>query len=1207
MINRPANDRISSTRPAGSLSRKQRNTVRRIWRGLEQLEPRQLLSGVTDLDNGLNQPTADPTADVATVVEQTVTQTRNVSANWFTDLAPEVTNNGNLGIDSFNTVEWNDTSVQSYANEWIVQLNNAGLQQAGGVTGVADVLSLDLFGGQVIRGLGLEGMVLVQTGHDVDTSLFEQTLTSSGWVEYVQPNIVLQSQATPNDTYFSSLYGQHNTGQTGGTADADIDAPEAWELTTGASSIVVGVIDTGVDWSHPDLVDNMWVNPGEIAGNGIDDDGNGFIDDIYGYDFANNDGNPMDDNGHGTHAAGTIGATGNNNKGVVGVVWDVSIMALKFLTAGGSGSTANAVRAVNYATMMNTDFNVDIRLTNNSWGGGGYSTALFNAIAANRDAGMLFLAAAGNDSTNNDNVPQYPANYNLDNIISVAATDHRDKLASFSNYGASSVDLGAPGVSIRSTMPGNSYGYMSGTSMATPQVAGVAALAWSYDNSATWQEVKSAILTGGDSISALNGKTSTGKRLNALGTLQQLSNDPAPDPDPDPTPDPDPDPTGPEVTVKVGSTNITDGQNQKISFGTATQNQTGPTKTFTVTNDGDQTLNLSNLSVAGNFTVVEGLSSSLTAGSSDTFTVRMTTSSVASNNGTISFTTNDSDEATFNFGITGSVIAPDGTVDLSVAFTRELEAVIVPGKAQNATVVVTNNGNATFNDTVTIKLWASSTSTLANDAIELYSTNALLVLKDGKSKPVRMKVDLDQSVTVGDYYIIAEVDPDDDVDESNENNNTATASAQTELAWKFGNLGNNKKTSLKITDDSGTLLTFSLNGDGIGNVSFDDSNNTYDILVTGTNKNSTIAVKTKGGLNAVRLGDITIGDPDDNTDTTSIKQFAASRGDLIGGDFRVAGTIEKIRMRNVSGGSTLQIGGVLRDGVQVRFSRISDFVVTSSSGFKTFTAIDWRDLDGTTDKITAPWIGKLSIKGDKKQSLIGNFAADLNLTGVGAGRYVADTVRIGGAVNNRTWDFTGNVKTFRVDSFSGTDVDVNGYVDILNAGHWVGGSLNAHAIAKIRTSGAKNVSSTGAFDVDLTLSGSRFKRYTLDVMSVTGGVNTRTWDIEGKVNKVAVKGDVDGLTMNVTDDSENRNDASVNRMVFKTISDADITVEGNVGFIRADTWTTGTLTAESVTKSRVNGASLNNVTANKLNKLSSKLNKIASDWMKGDATLTLVF
>ncbi len=344
-------------------------------------------------------------------------------------------------------------------------------------------------------------------------------LTGRPGIAYAEPNYIQYADATPNDPDFDQLWGLHNTGQTGGADDADIDGPEAWDITTGSGSIVVGVIDTGVDYTHEDLFDNMWVNAAESAGtDGIDDDGNGWIDDIYGWDFYNNDSDPFDDNGHGSHTSGTIGAVGNNGVGVVGVNWDVQIMALKFLSAGGSGPTDAAVEAVDYARTMGA------QLTSNSWGGGGFSQALYDAIEASGAADMLFIASAGNSNRDADASPSYPAAYDVDSIISVAATDDKDARASFSNWGLTTVDLAAPGVSVLSTTPGNTYGTKSGTSMAAPHVAGVAALAWGLAPSAPYAEIKAAILDGADPVAAFDPAgstpTLTGGRLNARRTLE---------------------------------------------------------------------------------------------------------------------------------------------------------------------------------------------------------------------------------------------------------------------------------------------------------------------------------------------------------------------------------------------------------------------------------------------------------------------------------------------------------------------------------------------------------------------------------------------------------------------------------------------------------------------------------------------------------------
>ncbi|MCT7957885.1 S8 family serine peptidase [Laspinema sp. D3] len=323
-----------------------------------------------------------------------------------------------------------------------------------------------------------------------------------------------------NDSSFNKLWGLHNTGQTGGKVDADIDAVEAWQQQTGKKSVVVAVIDSGGDYRHQDLAANNWRNTGEIAGNGIDDDGNGFVDDVYGYDFHNNDGDPMDDNGHGTHVAGTIGAKGNNNLGIVGVNHDVSLMHLKFLNNNGSGSTYNAVRAVEYAIKMGAD------VINASFGGGGYSSAFYDVIQKAQNAGITFVAAAGNNNNNNDDKPYYPTNYNVGNVISVAATDHQDNLAYFSNYGDKTVDLGAPGVGILSTLPGNKYASYNGTSMAAPHVAGAAALLLAEDSSLTPTQIKDILMKTVDPLTSLQGKTVTGGRLNLNNALKAVNQTP---------------------------------------------------------------------------------------------------------------------------------------------------------------------------------------------------------------------------------------------------------------------------------------------------------------------------------------------------------------------------------------------------------------------------------------------------------------------------------------------------------------------------------------------------------------------------------------------------------------------------------------------------------------------------------------------------------
>ncbi len=358
---------------------------------------------------------------------------------------------------------------------------------------------------------------VVELPQDLPVEEAVETYEASPDVEYAEPDYILKpSQTTSaNDSYYSSLYGLNNSGQSGGTADADVDAPEAWNTTTGDTGTVVAVIDQGVDINHPDLKNNIWTNSGETAGNGVDDDRNDYVDDVNGWDFYRNDSSVYDSGDgdkHGTHVAGTIAAEGNNSLGVVGVNWKAKIMPLKFLGPDG-GYTSDAVEALNYAV------NKGVKISNNSWGGGGPSQALLDAINRADTAGHLFVAAAGNKGVNNDTTPHYPSSYNSANIVSVAATDYNDALASFSNYGSTSVDLAAPGVGILSTLPGNTYGSYNGTSMATPHVSGVAALLKSKSSSLDDTQLKAQILQSVEKKSNLSGKTATGGRANAAQAL----------------------------------------------------------------------------------------------------------------------------------------------------------------------------------------------------------------------------------------------------------------------------------------------------------------------------------------------------------------------------------------------------------------------------------------------------------------------------------------------------------------------------------------------------------------------------------------------------------------------------------------------------------------------------------------------------------------
>jgi len=354
---------------------------------------------------------------------------------------------------------------------------------------------------------------------NLDTQMAISILGKNPNVEYAEPDYILTADIVPNDTSFNTLWGLNDVGDS--SPDNDINGPEAWDIFTGAPNQVIAIIDSGVDYNHPDLNDNMWVNPGEIPGDGIDNDGNGYIDDIHGYDFYNNDPNPFDDNSHGTHVAGTVCAEGNNNLGVVGVNWQCKIMALKFLGSGGSGTTAGAILAIQYADDMG------VKISNNSWGGGGSSQALSDAIQnAALNNGHIFVAAAGNNNNNTDNIPHYPSSYNLDNIISVASTTDSGDKSSFSNYGVNTVDLGAPGSSINSTSPGGGYSIKSGTSMATPHVAGVVALVYGYmsqiNPNINYQAVIQTIYNNVRPLSSMNGITVTGGIVDAYSSLASI-------------------------------------------------------------------------------------------------------------------------------------------------------------------------------------------------------------------------------------------------------------------------------------------------------------------------------------------------------------------------------------------------------------------------------------------------------------------------------------------------------------------------------------------------------------------------------------------------------------------------------------------------------------------------------------------------------------
>jgi subtilisin family serine protease len=334
-------------------------------------------------------------------------------------------------------------------------------------------------------------------------------LRQSGLFEFVEPDYVLTANAAPSDSAYQdgTLWGLQR-----------INSASAWDITNGSTNVIVAVVDSGIRHTHQDLAAQMWLNPGEIATNGVDDDRDGIVDNVYGLNAINNSGNTSDDNSHGTHVSGTIGAAANNAGAVVGVCWKVRLMACKFLDSTGNGYTSDAVECIDFAVANGA------RVINCSWGGGDYSQALFNSLSAARTAGVLVIVAAGNDGFNNDAMPTYPASYNLDNLIVVAAIDQSDGLANFSNYGSTSVDLAAPGVGIYSCTAASDLAYdtYKGTSMAAPHVTGVTALLLAQTPGLSLATLRQRLLGSTVFLPSLSGRCVTGGRVDAFKALSTV-------------------------------------------------------------------------------------------------------------------------------------------------------------------------------------------------------------------------------------------------------------------------------------------------------------------------------------------------------------------------------------------------------------------------------------------------------------------------------------------------------------------------------------------------------------------------------------------------------------------------------------------------------------------------------------------------------------
>lgn len=561
---------------------------------------------------------------------------------------------------------------------------------------------------QLVGGAKLQSWTIVPGLEQIKVSVAAKdavaTLTGLPGIMYAELDYFVRADVTPNDPSFGNLWGCNNTGQTvngdPGSAGADINAPEAWDITTGSSSFVIGDIDSGVNWAHPDLAANIWSNPGEVV-DGVDNDGNGLIDDIRGWDWVNNDNNPTDDNGHGTHTSGTFGAVGNNAVGMTGVMWSCKILPLKFLNASGSGAISGALSALQYCRTKN------VKVSNNSWGGGGFSQAFLDAINASQSIGHIFVAAAGNAGSNNDASASYPASYNSGNIIAVVATNNNDGLASFSNYGATSCDIGAPGVTIYSTYL-SSYAYLDGTSMACPHVAGVVGLVYVRNPTWSWSQVRTQILSTARPLSALSGRCATGGIVNAAAALGGTA------------PPPPPPPAGPAnnacanaITAAYGNT----------AFTTVSATTDGPAACGSIANDvwyrftacASGTVTVQTCSLASWDTVLAAYSGSCSA-----LTQLACNDDACSTQSRLTFTATSGVSYLIRVGgyngatgagtlsISGPACGPSGPANNICSAAT----VIGNGSFAGTTVNATNDGNATCGaSTTTRDVWYSYTAT----------------------------------------------------------------------------------------------------------------------------------------------------------------------------------------------------------------------------------------------------------------------------------------------------------------------------------------------------------------------------------------------------------------------------------------------------------------------------------------------------------------
>lgn len=452
----------------------------------------------------------------------------------FSSLEPRMLLTGDVGAGN-ELIQWHGVTVETLRDSWVVTFDSL-LGRDGAAARTAQVTAALGVTPTSIRPIGRGGYAAFDTPAWFTEEDVARVLAQIPGVVQIEPNIIYQPQRVPNDPLLGQQWGHQNSGQevpagSGlfGVLGADVRLSAAWDITIGSESVIVADIDTGLDWQHPDLLANVWVNPGEIPGNGIDDDGNGYVDDVRGFDFADGDNDVSDADGHGTATGGVIGAVGNNNIGISGVAWTVKLLPLKiFPSAGGGAAIEWIVAAQDYATdIVLRGYN--LVASNNSYGlviPADFAMARAaeeQAIRRFTNTGATFVAAAGNDSIDNDQVFQaYPASYNNPEIISVAATDNRDQLAVFSNYGLRNVDLAAPGVNVLTTAPGGGYTYISGTSFSSPYVAGAVALLKAHKPNASQEEIKRALIEGSDPIAALQNRVVSGGRLNVAESLRRI-------------------------------------------------------------------------------------------------------------------------------------------------------------------------------------------------------------------------------------------------------------------------------------------------------------------------------------------------------------------------------------------------------------------------------------------------------------------------------------------------------------------------------------------------------------------------------------------------------------------------------------------------------------------------------------------------------------